>query len=194
MLNEAKIDPRVKRTRQLLVQALMELVEEKPLDHITVADIAARAEVNRATFYAHFEDKNALMNAMVRDNFQARLDAKLPDAPTLTTDNLRLLLLTTCEYLGEFINHCTPVRRFGEHAIMFVALQHHMEELLTDWIRRSGGSAPEAIVQTTSWAIWGTVFQWARAGRKLPAERLIEQIMAMLQGGLRDYLRDEARA
>jgi hypothetical protein len=77
---------------------------------------------------------------------------------------------------------------------MFVAVQRHIDEVLADWIRRSGGAAPEAIAQTTSWAIWGTAFQWAREGRKIPAARLTDQIMAMLQGGLRDYLHDEARA
>jgi AcrR family transcriptional regulator len=192
MLGEAvKIDPRVKRTRQILLHALQELVQEKSLDHITVQDIAARAEVNRATFYAHFEDKNAILNAMVRDHFQAKLDERLPGKPALTTDNLRLLIATTCEYLGEFINHCSPVPRFGEHAIMFIVVQNHIYETLLLWIRASGGAAPEAIAQTSGWAIWGTVFQWAREGRKVPAARLTEQIMMMLQGGLRDYLRDE---
>jgi hypothetical protein len=180
MLGEAvKTDPRVRRTRQLLQHALEELVQEKSLDSITVQDIAA------------------LLNAMVRDHFQAKLDVKLPGEPALTTDNLRLLILTTCEYLGEFINHCSPVPRFGEHAIMFIAVQNHIYETLLLWIRASGGRAPEAIALTTSWAIWGTVFQWARNGRKIPAANLNDQIMTLLQGGLRDYLQDgrhEARA
>ncbi len=51
-------DPRVKRTRQLLLQAFMALLEEKQhIYSISVQDIAERATVNRATFYAHFEDK-----------------------------------------------------------------------------------------------------------------------------------------
>ena len=44
-------------------------------------DIAARAEVNRATFYAHFEDKNALMDYTAREMFREQLDAALPDPP-----------------------------------------------------------------------------------------------------------------
>ncbi len=192
MLGEAaKIDPRVKRTRQLLQRALQELVQEKPLDQITVQDIAARAEVNRATFYAHFEDKHALMNAMVRDNFQLRLDEKLPGTAALTAHHLRLLILTTCEYLGDYVNHCTSVPRFGEHALMFMAVHHHLYETLAEWLRQAGAAAPEAIAQTTSWAIWGTAFQWARDGRKSPAERLTEQIMTTLRGGLYEVLRDE---
>src|ERR1700690_1925078 len=52
-----KEDPRVKRTRLLLEQAFMVVLKEKGFQTITVQDIAQRAGVNRATFYAHFEDK-----------------------------------------------------------------------------------------------------------------------------------------
>ena len=55
-------DPRVKRTRQLLLQALDELAAEKDIRSISVQDIAARATLNRATFYAHFRDKEALLS------------------------------------------------------------------------------------------------------------------------------------
>ena len=54
-VNEA--DPRVKRTRKLLQDALLELLAEKSFDAITVQDIAERSTINRATFYAHFVDK-----------------------------------------------------------------------------------------------------------------------------------------
>ena len=50
-------DPRVQRTRQLLLEAFMALVQEKRNIHsISIQVIARRATVNRATFYAHFED------------------------------------------------------------------------------------------------------------------------------------------
>ena len=195
MLGEAeKIDPRVKRTRQLLQNAMLELVQEKPMENITVQDIAARAEVNRATFYAHFEDKNALMNYMVRDMFQARLEAKLSSEPTVTMDNLRLLIMTTCEFLGEFIGHCAPVRQLNEQAVMVVQVQTHLSETLQAWLHKTGTAVPVMVATTTSWAIWGTVFQWARAGRKIPAAQLTEQILAVLQSGLYAYLSDEVRA
>jgi AcrR family transcriptional regulator len=198
LLEETKTDPRVKRTRQLLQNALMDLVREKPVDSITVQDIAARAEVNRATFYAHFEDKYALLDYTAREIFQARLDKRLPRNPTLTKANLRLLILTVCEHMGEFIGHCKPVAQMNEHARMFLQVQPHLYELLLDWIddapAQHSTAAVEIIVLTTSWAIWGTVFQWARTGRKLTPEQLTDQILVLLQPGLQVYLRDEAAA
>lgn len=195
MLEEAeKTDPRVKRTRRLLQDALMALVREKPMETITVQDIAARAEVNRATFYAHFEDKNALMNFMMREMFQERLDAALPPEPQFTLASLRALILTTCGYLGEFIGHCAPVRQWNDQAVMVVQVQPHLAETLQGWLRKSGVPAPEMVANTTSWAIWGTVFQWARAGRKIPAAQLTDQLLAVLERGLIASLNDEVQA
>ncbi|HWQ84479.1 MAG TPA: TetR/AcrR family transcriptional regulator [Anaerolineales bacterium] len=53
---EAKVDPRIKRTRALLVQAFTELLAEKGFQAISVQDISERATVNRTTFYLHFPD------------------------------------------------------------------------------------------------------------------------------------------
>src|SRR5665811_757073 len=49
-------DPRIARTRRMLQTALLDLTREQPLDEITVADIADRAEVNRSSFYQHYSD------------------------------------------------------------------------------------------------------------------------------------------
>src|SRR5262245_60027600 len=72
-----KNDPRARCTRQMLQQAMMELMKEKQFSEISIQDITSRADVNRATFYAHFYDKYDLVNAIIRSNFQNALDKKL---------------------------------------------------------------------------------------------------------------------
>lgn len=54
-------DPRVLRTRQLIREAFSDLLQKKGFDAITVKDIAQKSSINRATFYAHYEDKYALL-------------------------------------------------------------------------------------------------------------------------------------
>jgi len=54
-------DLRVRRTRKLLQQALLEAASEKGFAHVTVRDITERAMVNRTTFYRHYEDKYDLL-------------------------------------------------------------------------------------------------------------------------------------
>jgi hypothetical protein len=54
-------DRRVQRTRQLLRTALVPLIEENGFEALTVQDIIDRANVGRATFYAHFDKKEDLL-------------------------------------------------------------------------------------------------------------------------------------
>lgn len=56
-------DRRVRRTRAALQGALIGLVEERDLSQISVADVVERAEVNRSTFYAHYQDVHELAEA-----------------------------------------------------------------------------------------------------------------------------------
>lgn len=53
-------DRRVKRSRTLLQQALIDLIQERPYTDITVQDIVDRANVGRTTFYLHFPSKDDL--------------------------------------------------------------------------------------------------------------------------------------
>lgn len=59
-----RIDLRVKRTNKMIIDAFFELVEEKGYESVTIQDIAKKAMINRATFYAHFKDKQDLYEQM----------------------------------------------------------------------------------------------------------------------------------
>jgi AcrR family transcriptional regulator len=54
-------DRRVRRTRRALREALLALIAEKGYDRVTVQDVLDRADLGRATFYAHFRDKDDLL-------------------------------------------------------------------------------------------------------------------------------------
>jgi AcrR family transcriptional regulator len=58
---DARIDRRILRTRKMLWEALIALIEEKDFSEITIQDIADRANVNRVTFYLHYRDKQDLL-------------------------------------------------------------------------------------------------------------------------------------
>ncbi len=60
-------DRRVRRTRQLLFEALIELILEKGYDKTTIQDIIDRADVGRSTFYAHYRDKDDLLLARMEE-------------------------------------------------------------------------------------------------------------------------------
>lgn len=60
-------DKRVTKTRRSLVYAMLALLERRGFQHITVNDICEEALVGRSTFYAHYEDKYALMRACLEE-------------------------------------------------------------------------------------------------------------------------------
>src|SRR3984893_1278216 len=64
-----RLDPRIRRTRHLLQDALRNLLTQQEFDKISVQDITEAATVNRATFYAHYEDKFALLGELIRVTF-----------------------------------------------------------------------------------------------------------------------------
>lgn len=62
-----KEDLRTKRTRKMILEAFINLVEEKGYEHVTVSDIASQAMINRATFYAHFKDKQDVYDYIFKE-------------------------------------------------------------------------------------------------------------------------------
>ena len=206
---DPKVDPRVKRTRKLLQQAFKELMAEKPFRDITVQDIADRAEVNRATFYAHFEDKYALLGYMVRDDLQDELDKYLPNNPPLTLANLRLLAVVVSDFMTKFGGQCTPASPDHLHIVMQV--QQYLNQLLLEWLSkgdskaassaknsttRSGpGSAPTAtpatVAMTLSWIIYGAARQAAMAtphgSTEQVAAQAIDEAIVFLTPSLQGY-------
>lgn len=83
-------DLRVRRTRKLLRDALIELTTEQGFESVSVQAITERAMVNRATFYRHYQDKYDLVMATIKDVLaelelpNQPLDANVhpPDAPS----------------------------------------------------------------------------------------------------------------
>src|SRR6266404_1386138 len=70
-----KEDQRVRRTRDRLGDALVELLVQKPFDDITVQDVLERAGVSRSTFYTHYRDKNDLFLTDAEEFFEGMATA-----------------------------------------------------------------------------------------------------------------------
>jgi AcrR family transcriptional regulator len=78
---EKRVDPRVKRTHELIVRAFNELVAEKGHTRLTVQEIAERATINKATFYARFTDQYELFDYVISEAFRKELRRSCPTRP-----------------------------------------------------------------------------------------------------------------
>jgi len=178
-------DPRVKRTRQLLHEAFISLMMERRFRDITVQEIADRATVNRATFYAHFEDKFDLLDSAIRERFKQELAARMPNASVWSEDHLCLLIIIVFECMAMITHECKPSDRdfapYRERAI-----QEETEAILLGWMRQSAfpgapvSVTPNTLAMVWSWAIFGAATQWSRSERRISADELARQITLTL--------------
>src|SRR5690606_28411093 len=109
-----KLDPRVIRTRKLLMESVLQLQYEKDFNDITIQDIADRATVNRATLYAHFQDKYALLDNIIHDGSQITARKRLSEPSNSPQPYLRQRVLAVADDLGDIQRRCQrSLRTFG---------------------------------------------------------------------------------
>ena len=183
VLNET--DPRVKRTRRLLLDALAELLHEKSFLSISVQDIAARATVNRATFYAHFDDKYAMFESLIGEGFQEHLESKLCTEASLNEESLYLMIATVIEYLAKLNSRCRKSDRRMDPLVESTA-QGALYQFLLRWLARDMETTErvETLASVMSWAIFGAALQWSRGERNKPAAILTAEIANILRLGV----------
>lgn len=83
-----KKDIRVEKSRMLLRQAILQLLLEKEINHITINDICERGQVGRSTFYNHYTDKNDLLEDTVA--FYSQIANNTTYSAFVTDDQLDL--------------------------------------------------------------------------------------------------------
>lgn len=186
---EKVLDPRVRRTRGLLVRAFNELLEEKGHSSLTVQEIAERATVNRATFYAHFRDQYELFDHVISEAFWDELRGRLPESPGLDEETLEALILASCHYLASLNTACSRTdQRF--RPLIEARVQKELYELLLGWIpaspltKNDDSASPEIVASVVSWVIFGAGLQWSRDGSAPPADETARQALAVILNGL----------
>jgi AcrR family transcriptional regulator len=122
-------DRRAQRTRQMLTDALGELILTKRYESITVQEITERANVGRSTFYAHFTDKDDLVADSVR-RMVGGLDADEPGPRNTLSPSLGLF-----HHVASFADHYLMMAR-GRHLTLFLdALQHELTAMFAERLR-----------------------------------------------------------
>ena len=137
------LDPRAQRTRRLLRDALRALMQERSYGRITVGDIAARATVNRATFYLHFRDKDGLLEEVLREWTRERLDLAAPVPRSQDPAYLQVLLIGVCEFLARMDREC-PRSHKQFDARLEAHVQADVRTRIAAWLALDGGASSRA--------------------------------------------------
>jgi AcrR family transcriptional regulator len=187
---DPKVDRRILRTRKLLWEALIALIEEKDYSDITIQDIADRANVNRVTFYLHYRDKQDLLVKSVEVIFE-ELTAK---TTPMTGEAFRLDIAP--EGMTQVYRHIAENARFyrkllGENGIPLLVdrLRKFLAELTMQRFRlavQPGSQGPvplEVVAEYAAGSIIGLITWWLDNDLPIPPEEFSYQTLLLTAYG-----------
>jgi AcrR family transcriptional regulator len=171
-------DPRILRSRRMLMDALVTLLTKKEFDDISIQEIADEATLNRATFYLHYPDKNALLQAMTDVRFRDLIKKR---GITFTDCNaaLRAIALGVCDYLAESTSCPSQLARMPLEGSIIPAVEGMFKEGISRH-ELAPGVDPDLLASTAAWAVFGAARRWFQTPNRIPAEKMAAKIEAMV--------------
>ncbi|TCI24304.1 TetR/AcrR family transcriptional regulator [Exiguobacterium sp. SH5S4] len=163
-------DLRVVRTKQLIKQALLELIEEQGFEAVTVKALTERAGINRGTFYSHYVDKYDLMEKSIEAIFheaETKLIKNLPNvfgnqqgsAPhQLLVPFIRFIEQNKILMKPLLGPNGDPQFQTRLRAYMYTALFHRSPTVLFD--ETQSLVPPDYLVSYISSAHMGVIYEW----------------------------------
>jgi len=181
-----KQDPRVQRSRKLLVEAFRALIGEDSYADVSVAEIAQRARVNRGTFYAHFTDKEDLAKTMLREDLIEALSPHFSRKTPLNAEHLTRVGEVLFEFVGRLLLSC-PTQVDAFLPVLTKTMQESIQTLVGDWIdfdrsalARFPSHDKEAITTVITWSLYGGALRWSARIDRPPARQAVQEIVTLL--------------
>lgn len=174
-------DPRIRRTRQLLQGALRTLLQTKSLEEISVQDITELATVNRATFYDHYTDKFALLEALIAGAFHQLLNSRNVTFDGSCPAAASAIIRATCDYLAQIREEHPNCR--GKNAfepLIDAAVTAAIRRVVSGASRQIDQPLSEMAAAAASWAIYGAAREWSISPDRPPIDEAVPQILAFI--------------
>ena len=179
-----KTDRRVRYTRMMLKQALLSLMLERPINRITVTEICAQAEVNRATFYAHYKDPYDLLARIENELFEA-IQASIRRG--LSKSSLKEILTEICKSIQENGDLCRVIfSEHGDREFLSRVLNIPHAESMAFWQKMAPQAEPRALARLYeffSHGSAGVIRSWVLSGMQDTPEEIAAFIERISAGG-----------
>jgi AcrR family transcriptional regulator len=191
-------DPRIRRTRQLLQEALRKLLQTCSFEEISVQDITEAATVNRATFYDHYADKFALLAALIGGGFHVLLHERNVEYTANSPAAASAIILAACDY--QILMHqgkegCkgeSPFEPLVDSAIVGAIRQVLSRNKQNPGVAHSAQS--EMVAAAASSAIHAAAKEWFNSPNRLPVQEIVPKILAMVLPMLQQTKPDNANS
>jgi len=170
------VDRRIQRTLQLLHSSLMALIQEKGFEALSVQDIIDRANVGRATFYAHFDNKEDLLASGI-ENLRESLKQRQRQATSPGGPDERLFAFSR-ELFIHANEHRTVFRAMvGKRsgAVVQLLLQKMLVDLVREevkgtWAEHDNETPIEAISQFIGGGLFGLLMWWGNGKMRMAVD------------------------
>ena len=172
------MDPRILRSRRMLMESLAKLLNNKEFDDISIQEIADEATLNRATFYLHYQDKNALLQAMTATRFRD-LIARRGLSFSNCDGALRAIALGVCDYLAESTGCPSQLAKMPLEGSIIPAVEEMFLEGASNHATRPDVDL-KLLATTAAWAIFGAARRWYQTPNRIPAEEMAAKIEALV--------------
>ena len=182
---DEKLDPRVVRTRGLILKSFESLLADKGFESISVQDVTDKAQVNRATFYAHFPDKYALLDYSIQKMFMTEIEKRTLNVCSYSQDNLRNLILAVVEFLSHLHTGCAqPHQQF--ESLVEGTIKKQIFDLLSYWLRKS--KVPTELPATVAtWAIYGLASHYSHMKKRPALEKFVDEAFPLVAVNLEQF-------
>ena len=163
----------------MLMDSLARLLRKKSFEDISVQEIADVATLNRNTFYLHYPDKTALLQAMTESRFRDLIEER---GISFTDCNgaLRAVALGVCDYLAELTN-CAVKGALLPLEDSIIPVVANMFKEGADHHRLIPGVDTTLLATTGAWAVFGAARLWHHTPNRIPAEQMAAKIEAMVK-------------
>ena len=177
--DQATVDPRILRSRRMFMEALAILLKTKSFEELSVQEIADEARLNRNTFYLHYPDKLALLQAMTEFRFRQlmdRRDISFADC----SGALYAVALGVCDYLVELTNCSAKGALIPlEGSIIPVVADKFLEG--ASYHRLVPGIDAALMSTAGAWAVFGAARLWHQNRERISAEEMARKIEALVK-------------
>lgn len=177
-MQESKQDRRIRRTRRLLKESLIQLMQEKEFMNISVREVTERADLNRGTFYLHYQDTRHLLQDIENETlleFQQMLD-QYREAPQKRS--LMPMLNPLIDYVSENAGICRVLFE-NSAAIDFLSrlrqgIHENVQEIIQELFPDTEGAVVDYFFEFITCGLIGLMKHWLDSGQALPREQLAE--------------------
>ncbi|RMG78753.1 MAG: TetR/AcrR family transcriptional regulator [Chloroflexi bacterium] len=188
--SEGHIDPRKRRTRQALQDALLNLLKEQDLESITVQNITDCAGLNRATFYLHYQDKYDLVQHIIQSVLEDIQKIHIPRRnPQPDLDALQRPFIELFKHVQNHAAFYQAMFSTRSGGVFITQLQAQLEHIGRRWLRQTIENEelplPEAfVVNYLSAAYLGVVYWWIRSGMRQSVRYMATRFMQLALLGI----------